>query len=41
MACQGDPSKAGASSPADTDSPIEKKLAQYTTVRLTTDLGPS
>jgi peptidase M49-like protein len=38
-ACQGDPSKAGASSPAATDGPIENKLAQYTTVRLTTDLG--
>jgi hypothetical protein len=38
-ACQGEPSKAGASAPAGTDSPIEKKLAQYTTVRLTTDLS--
>lgn len=38
-ACQGEPSKVGASAPAGTDSPIEKKLAQYTTVRLTTDLG--
>ncbi len=37
-ACQGDPSKAGASPPHTTDSPIERKLAQYTTVRLTTDL---
>jgi hypothetical protein len=37
-ACKGDPSKAGASSPAGTDSPIGRKLAQYTTVRLTTDL---
>jgi peptidase M49-like protein len=38
-ACQGDPSKAGASSPRTPNSPIERKLAQYTTVRLTTDLG--
>jgi hypothetical protein len=38
-ACQGEPRKAGAASPAGTDSPIEKKLSQYTTVRLTTDLG--
>ena len=38
-ACQGDPSKVGATPPAGTDSPIEKKLAQYTTVRLTTDLS--
>jgi hypothetical protein len=38
-ACQGDPSRAGATPPAATDSPIEKKLAQYTTVRLTADLG--
>ena len=38
-ACQGDPSKAGAPAPKTGDSPIEKKLAQYTTVRLTTDLG--
>ena len=37
-ACQGDPSKAGASPPQTTDSPIERKLAQYTTVRLTADL---
>jgi hypothetical protein len=37
-ACQEDPSKAGASS-SDSNSPIEKKLAQYTTVRLTSDLG--
>ena len=37
-ACQGDPSKAGASPPHTTDSPIERKLAQYTTVRLTADL---
>ena len=36
--CQGDPSKAGASAPKAGDSPIERKLAQYTTVRLTTDL---
>jgi peptidase M49-like protein len=38
-ACQGEPSKAGASPSAGSDSPIEKKLAQYTTVRLTTDLS--
>jgi len=37
-ACQGDPSKAGASPSTTVDSPIERKLAQYTTVRLTTDL---
>ncbi|MGZ8397962.1 MAG: dipeptidyl-peptidase 3 family protein [Gemmatimonadales bacterium] len=36
--CQGDPSKAGASSPRTSDSPIERKLAQYTPVRLTADL---
>jgi len=36
--CQGDPSKAGASPSKTADSPIERKLAQYTTVRLTTDL---
>jgi hypothetical protein len=39
MACQGEPPKAGTSSPAGTDSPIENKLAQYTTVRLTADLA--
>jgi peptidase M49-like protein len=39
MACQGEPSKSGTSSPAGTDSPIENKLAQYTTVRLTADLA--
>ena len=38
-ACRSDPAKAGASTPTRIDSPIEKKLAQYTTVRLTTDLG--
>jgi hypothetical protein len=37
-ACQGDPSKAGASSTKTVEPPIERKLAQYTTVRLTTDL---
>jgi hypothetical protein len=37
-ACQGEPARAGSSSAA-TDSPIEKKLAQYITVRLTADLG--
>jgi hypothetical protein len=36
--CQADPSKAGASIPAASDSPIRSKLAQYTTVRLTSDL---
>jgi peptidase M49-like protein len=36
-ACQADPSNARASSLSST-SPIEKKLAQYTTVRLTSDL---
>jgi hypothetical protein len=39
-ACQGgERSKAGAAPPPGTDSPIQKKLTQYTTVRLTTDLG--
>jgi hypothetical protein len=37
--CQREPSKAGASPPAGSNSPIEQKLAQYTTVRLPTDLG--
>jgi hypothetical protein len=37
--CQGEARPASANSPVETDSPIEKKLAQYTTVRLTTDLG--
>ena len=37
-ACQGDPSKAGASSPKTADTPIDRKLAQYTTVRLTAEL---
>jgi hypothetical protein len=37
-ACQADPSKAGASPPVASDSPISRKLAQYTTVRLTSDL---
>jgi len=37
-ACQEDPSKAGASS-SHSNSPIEEKLAQYTTVRLTSSLG--
>jgi Peptidase family M49 len=36
--CHGEHSKGGTSSPA-TNSPIEKKLSQYTTVRLTADLG--
>src|SRR5215216_4820621 len=38
-ACQAAPPKAGANVAAGANSPIEKKLAQYTTVRLTTDLG--
>jgi len=38
-ACQGDPSKAGASSVGTSGTPLERKLAQYTTVRLTSDLG--
>ncbi len=38
-ACQADPSKAGASSQAGPDSQIKRKVAQYTTVRLTSDLG--
>ena len=38
-ACQGDLSRAGASAPKRADSPIARKLAQYTTVRLTSDLG--
>jgi hypothetical protein len=37
-ACQGDPSKAGASPPHTTDSPINRKLDQYTTVRLSSSL---
>lgn len=36
--CQGDMSKAGAASSKTADSPIDRKLAQYTTVRLTADL---
>jgi hypothetical protein len=38
-ACQGDSSNAGASSVAGSDSPMARKLAQYITVRLTSDLG--
>jgi hypothetical protein len=38
-ACREEPARAGAASSAPTASPMEKKLAQYTTVRLTTDLG--
>ncbi|MDF3054053.1 MAG: Zn-dependent hydrolase, partial [Geminicoccaceae bacterium] len=38
-ACQADPSRAGASPQAGSDSPIQRKLAQYTTVRLTANLG--
>ena len=37
-ACQGDPSKAGASATTGRENPLEKKLAQYITVRLTSDL---
>jgi hypothetical protein len=37
-ACQGDPSKVGASPSMASDSPISRKLAQYTTVRLTGDV---
>ena len=37
--CQGDPSKAGASEAVTPSSDIERKLAQYTTVRLTADLA--
>jgi hypothetical protein len=38
-ACQAAPPKAGGNVAAGANSPIEKKLAQYTTVRLTTDLA--
>lgn len=38
-ACQRESSRAGAAAPAGSESPIEKKLAQYTTVPLTADLG--
>ena len=38
-ACQSEPAKARASSSTTTDLPIEKKLARYTTVRLTADLA--
>src|SRR5688572_13008835 len=38
-ACQGDSAKARAGSAAGNDSPMERKLAQYTTIRLTSDLG--
>jgi hypothetical protein len=39
LACQGDPHKAGASASPRARAPIEEKLAQYTTVRLTTNLS--
>ena len=39
VACRPEASKAGESTPLNVGSPIEKKLAQYTTVRLTTDLA--
>jgi peptidase M49-like protein len=39
VACQGEPPKAGASASPQTKAPIEEKLAQYITVRLTTDLS--
>src|SRR5687767_4322626 len=38
-ACKGDPSRAGANTPFNPDSPVGRKLAQYTPVRLTSDLG--
>ena len=38
-ACQGEPPKAGASEAVTPHSDIERKLAQYTTVRLTSDLA--
>ena len=38
-ACQKEPPKAGASAPSKAKAPIEEKLAQYTTVPLSTDLG--
>jgi hypothetical protein len=37
--CQGEPARAVPSSPAGPESPIEHKLAQYITVRLTADLS--
>ena len=39
MSCKPQAPKAGESSPANAESPIENKLAQYATVRLTTDLS--
>lgn len=39
ISCRPAPSKAGESSSDPAGSPIKKKLAQYTTVRLTTDLS--
>jgi hypothetical protein len=39
VSCQPEASKAGESSSGATGSPIENKLAQYATVRLTTDLS--
>jgi Peptidase family M49 len=39
MGCKGDPPRAAASVPAHAESPLDKKLAQYTTVPLTTDLA--
>ena len=38
-ACKGEPPKAGASEAVNSHSDIERKLAQYTTVRLTSDLA--
>jgi len=38
-ACQPETSKVGESSAANAGNPIQKKLAQYATVRLSTDLG--
>jgi hypothetical protein len=37
--CRDEPARAGATSSPPADSPIEEKLAQYTTVRLTSDLS--
>ena len=38
-ACQAEGARAGANSPAGIPSPLDKKLAQYTSVRLTSDLS--
>ncbi len=39
LACKPDPSNAKASSSLESDSPLGRKLAQYTSVRLTSDLA--